>query len=40
MAILKVSKSYLQWANSNNVPLVYITDAENRQKRHWLKKSQ
>jgi hypothetical protein len=26
--LLKVSKSYLKWANSNNVQFIYITDAE------------
>jgi glycosyltransferase involved in cell wall biosynthesis len=34
----KFQRACHKWANSNNVPLVYITDAENRQKRHWLKK--
>jgi glycosyltransferase involved in cell wall biosynthesis len=34
----KFQRACHKWANRNDVPLVYITDAENRQHREWFKK--
>lgn len=33
----KVQRRAHQWAKANNVPIVYITDSENRQRRKWYK---
>lgn len=33
----KFQRACHKWANGNNIPLVYITDAENRQHRKWFK---
>lgn len=33
----KFQRACHKWANSNDIPLVYITDAENRQHRKWYK---
>lgn len=33
----KFQRACHNWANRNNIPLVYITDAENRQHRKWFK---
>jgi glycosyltransferase involved in cell wall biosynthesis len=34
----KVQRRAHQWAKINNVPIVYITDSENRQRRKWYKR--
>lgn len=34
----KVQRRAHQWAKANNVPIVYITDSENRQRRKWYKR--
>ena len=34
----KFQRACHKWANNNDIPLVYITDAENRQHRAWYKK--
>ncbi|MFT5254194.1 MAG: glycosyltransferase involved in cell wall biosynthesis [Flavobacteriales bacterium] len=34
----KFQRACHKWANIRSIPLVYITDAENRQNRHWAKK--
>ncbi|HEX8022296.1 glycosyltransferase family 4 protein [Mucilaginibacter sp.] len=33
----KVQRRAHKWAKTNNVPIVYITDSENRQRRKWYK---
>jgi glycosyltransferase involved in cell wall biosynthesis len=33
----KFQRACHKWANKNDVPLVYITDAENRQQRKWFR---
>ncbi|WP_162996855.1 glycosyltransferase family 4 protein [Mucilaginibacter kameinonensis] len=33
----KVQRRAHKWAKANNVPIVYITDSENRQRRKWYK---
>jgi glycosyltransferase involved in cell wall biosynthesis len=34
----KIQKRLYDWATSNKIPIVYMSDAENRQQRQWWKK--